>query len=137
MARKFQFVVVSNPAEARSPESKKLTYSHAFRQAHAQKRRKQTENYRKEVIAGDSFSKEALSSPPLSQLLSSNKDPFSSLARPLSSVEYFLLHHCMFNTSTYISAFLLPKHGRDISPQGENRGFHPLPNIYLRLQMFM
>ncbi|KAI1302209.1 hypothetical protein F5Y03DRAFT_362042 [Xylaria venustula] len=97
MVRQFQFVTVSNPTEAPSSESKKLAYSHAFRQAHAKRRRLQTEKYRKEVAKVPenkvfSTSEEAVSSP-LSQVLTGNKDPFSSLARPLSSVEYFLLNH--------------------------------------------
>ncbi|KAL2820657.1 hypothetical protein BJX63DRAFT_379851 [Aspergillus granulosus] len=97
MARRFQFVTVSNPTEAPSSESKKLAYSHAFRQAHAQRRREQTEKHRKEtasVPVNKVFpaSEEAISSP-LSQVLNSNKDLFSSIARPLSSVEYFLLDH--------------------------------------------
>ncbi|KAF2970336.1 hypothetical protein GQX73_g3219 [Xylaria multiplex] len=97
MARQFQFVAVSNPTEAPSFESKKLAYSHAFRQAHARRRREQTEKYRKEIACVSvnkafTVSEEAASSP-LSQVLDSNKDLFSSLARPLSSVEYFLLNH--------------------------------------------
>jgi hypothetical protein len=36
----------------------------------------------------------ALSSP-LSQEVNSNRDPFSTLARPLSLAEYFLFHQCM------------------------------------------
>ena len=39
---------------------------------------------------------------PLSHALNSNQDPFSALARPLSSMEYFLLNHCM---STMIMFF--------------------------------
>ncbi|GAB1311917.1 hypothetical protein MFIFM68171_02127 [Madurella fahalii] len=96
MTRQFHFVAVSNPTEAPSSESKKLAYSHAFRQAHARRRHEQTEKYRKEiasVLVNKVFtaSEEAVSSA-LSQVLSSNKDPFSSLARPLSSVEYFLFN---------------------------------------------
>lgn len=112
MARQFQFIAVSNPTEAPSPESKKLAYSHAFRHAHARRRREQTEKYRKEIASVQVnnvciTSEEAVSSP-LSQVLNSNKDLFSSLARPLSSVEYFLLNHCM----SIIIIFLLPKHRR-------------------------
>jgi hypothetical protein len=33
---------------------------------------------------------------PLRQVLTNTKDPFSSLARPLLSEEYFLLDHCKF-----------------------------------------
>ncbi|KAI0451918.1 hypothetical protein F5B21DRAFT_485060 [Xylaria acuta] len=97
MACQFQFVAVSNPTEAPSSESKKLAYSHAFRQAHALRRRERTEKYRKEIASvpinkAFAASEEAISSP-LSQVLNSNTDLFSSLARPLSSVEYFLLNH--------------------------------------------
>ncbi|KAK0735221.1 hypothetical protein B0T26DRAFT_599880, partial [Lasiosphaeria miniovina] len=97
MVRQFRFVAVSNPVEAPSSASKKLAYSHAFRQAHAERRREQTEKYRREIASIPvtkvcTASDEVVSSPP-SQVLSSNKDPFSSLARPLSPVEYFLLDH--------------------------------------------
>ncbi|KAH6855509.1 hypothetical protein B0I37DRAFT_365060 [Chaetomium sp. MPI-CAGE-AT-0009] len=97
MARQFRFVTVTNPTEAPSSESKKLAYSHAFRQAHAQRRREQTEKYRAEVASVPvnklfAASREAVSRPP-SKVLGGNKDPFSSLARPLSSIEYFLLNH--------------------------------------------
>ncbi|TGJ79593.1 hypothetical protein E0Z10_g9167 [Xylaria hypoxylon] len=73
MARQFQFVAVSNPTEAPSAESKKLAYSHAFRQAHARRRREQTEKYRKEIISVPvnkvfTTSEEAVSRP-LSQAL--------------------------------------------------------------------
>ncbi|KAL5335543.1 hypothetical protein BJX70DRAFT_401447 [Aspergillus crustosus] len=99
MTRQFQFVAVSNPTEAPSSEAKKVAYSHAFRQAHAHRRRKQTEKYRKETASAPinkvfSASEEAPVSPlGPSQALNSNKDLFSSFARPLSSVEYFLLDH--------------------------------------------
>ncbi|KAJ0424363.1 hypothetical protein BJY00DRAFT_309276 [Aspergillus carlsbadensis] len=97
MPSRFQFVAVSHPTEAPSSESKKVAYSHAFRQAHAQRRRQQTEKHRKDthsvpVNRASTAFEEALSSP-LSQALNSNQDLFSSLARPLSSVEYSLLNH--------------------------------------------
>lgn len=99
MAHRFEFVVVSNPTEAPLPKSKKLAYSHAFRQAHARRRREQTEKYRKEIAivpAGNvSPASEEVALGPLSQvLLKFTEDPFSSMARPLSRVEYFLLGHC-------------------------------------------
>jgi hypothetical protein len=132
MARQFQFVVVSNPTEAPSPESKKLAYSHAFRQAHAQRRREQTERYRKEIasvlVKKVSTASEETVSSPLSQVLNSNRDLFSSLARPLSPVEYFLLNHCM----SIITVFLLPKYlsmGGD-SPQ-DRQPSRPLSDIAL------
>jgi hypothetical protein len=117
MARQFRFVAVSNPTQAPSPESRKQDYSHAFRQAHAQRRRKQTERYRKGILLASgpvikvlpqAASEEAPIPSPLSQVtvLNNNKDPFSSMAKPLSSVEYFLLHHCMsLRTSISTKAF--------------------------------
>ena len=127
MARQFQFVAISNPTEAASSESKKLAYSHAFRQAHAQRRREQTEKYRKEIASVPvnkvfTASEEAVSSP-LGQVLNGNKDPFSSLARPLSSVEYFLLNHCM----SIIIIFPLPKHGK--KRQQRSRPFADIPLV--------
>ncbi|KAL2849805.1 hypothetical protein BJX68DRAFT_237816, partial [Aspergillus pseudodeflectus] len=98
MPPRFQFVTVSNPTEAPSSESKKVAYSHAFRQAHAQRRRRQREEYTRDTHRSVPANKvptafeEAISSP-LSQAFNSNKDLFSSLARPLSSVEYCLLNH--------------------------------------------
>lgn len=112
MARQFRFVVVSNPTEAPSSESKKLAYSHAFRQAHAQRRRKQIENHRKAAATspspavGKTFTApEEAALARLNHVLNNNQDPFSSLARPLSSMEYFLLNHCM---SIIIVIHLLP-----------------------------
>lgn len=100
MVRRFRFVNVSNPTEARSAESKRLAYAHAFRQSHAQKRREQAEKYRNEITnaldKNISIASGEAGSSPLSQLVvNSTRDPFSSLAKPLSSVEYFLLDHCM------------------------------------------
>ncbi|KAK5654696.1 hypothetical protein OQA88_7020 [Cercophora sp. LCS_1] len=91
MDRQFRFVTVSDPTQAPSSESRKLAYSHAFRQAHARRRRERIEQYRKET-ANEPVGKtvtapdEAVPSP-LCRALDSNKDPFSSLARPLSSEE--------------------------------------------------
>lgn len=100
MARQFQFVTVSNPTEPASSESRKLNHSHVMRQAHAKKRRLQTQRYQNEsIICGTkqdlTIFKSVLSSP-LSHVFTNSKDPFSSLARPLTSEEYFLLDHCMF-----------------------------------------
>ncbi|KAK0701155.1 hypothetical protein B0T21DRAFT_379285 [Apiosordaria backusii] len=97
MARQFQFVAVSNPTVAPSSESKKMAYSHAFRQAHAQRRRKQMQKYRKEIANAPvdkifTVTEEDVPSP-LSQAFNGNKDLFSCLPRRLSSVEYFLLNH--------------------------------------------
>ncbi|KAK0619567.1 hypothetical protein B0T14DRAFT_603342 [Immersiella caudata] len=97
MALRLTFVNVLNPSEGPSSETKSLAYSHAFRQAHAQRRRQRTEKYRKTIERTSPQPTwvppaEVIPSP-LGQALSSNRDPFSSLPRPLSSVEYFLLHH--------------------------------------------
>jgi len=100
MARQFQFVTVSNPTEPAWTEARKSIHSHVMRQAHAKKRRLQTQRYQNEsVICGTkqdlTIFKSVLSSP-LSQVFTNSKDPFSSLARSLTSDEYFLLDHCMF-----------------------------------------
>ncbi|KAL3484062.1 hypothetical protein BJX62DRAFT_60909 [Aspergillus germanicus] len=100
MPLRFYFVTVSDPTEVPSSESKKVAYSHAFRQAHAQRRRQQTEQYRRYThhsvpanTVPTAFEAAISISSPLSQAFNSNKDLFSSLARPLSSVEYRLLNH--------------------------------------------
>lgn len=101
MVRRFRFVTVLNPTERPSSEAKKLAYAHAFRQAHAQKRHERAEKYRDKVakaLDGNDASVapgEAGSSPLSQAVLNSTGDPFSSMAKPLSSVEYFLLDHCM------------------------------------------
>lgn len=100
MARQFHFVTVSNPTHALSSKSRKSAYSHAFRQAHAQRRLKQVETHRQETATVPTINtvcvapEEGISSLLSRVPLDSNKDPFSSLARPLSSAEYFLLNHC-------------------------------------------
>jgi len=75
-----------------------------MRQAHAKKRRLQMQIFHNESIIGETrqnltILKSVLSSP-LSQVFTNSKDPFSSLARPLTSDEYFLLDHCMFIDAT-------------------------------------
>lgn len=100
MPRQFAFVTVSNPTEPASSEYRRLTHSHAMRQVHAKKRRLRTQRYQGEMVDANTREGEKLgvlelqvSSPP--ELMPANsKDPFSSLARPLSSEEYFLLNHC-------------------------------------------
>lgn len=124
MTSQFRFVV-SHPTEAPSSESKRLAYSHAFRQAHAQRRRKQIESHRKATATSPSFTVgeaftapgEAVSAswPRLSHMLNGNRDPFSSLARPLSSTEYFLLNHCMYSTIIiFFITMTLPRHRKKI-----------------------
>lgn len=100
MPRQFEFVTVSNPSAPASSEDRRLTYSAAMRQAHAKRRRFQVQKYREESVNKDPITRQkveifALSSSSLPKPLPGNgMDPFSSLERPLSSEEYFLLHHC-------------------------------------------
>lgn len=100
MAAQFQFVTVSNPTKSGSSESRKLNHSHIMRQVHAKKRLLQMQRFQNESINCGTkpnlgIFKPFLSSP-LHQVFTNTKDPFSSLARPLLSEEYFLLDHCMF-----------------------------------------
>lgn len=108
MSRPIQYLFVANksdPTQPSSPDSRKSTHSHVMRQAHARKRRLQTQKYQKESNNGSSglnhdvaFLKETVVlSNPFSDSINYTigKDPFSSLARPLTSDEYFLLDHCM------------------------------------------
>ena len=100
MARQFQFVTVSNPTRPGSSESRKSTHSHVMRQVHAKKRRLQTQRFQNESINCGTKQNLRIFKPfvssPLRQVFTNTKDPFSSLARPLLSEEYFLLDHCMF-----------------------------------------
>ncbi|KAK0648648.1 hypothetical protein B0T16DRAFT_491403 [Cercophora newfieldiana] len=104
MARQFRFVAVSNPTESPSSESKRLAFSHAFRRAHAQRRRRQVGEYQREKVAGSlsvaapankisTASEEAVPSPSRQAINNIHSDPFSSMSRPFSRVEYFLLDH--------------------------------------------
>lgn len=106
MARKlqFQFVTVSDPTQPACSESRKVTHSHVMRQAHARKRHLEIQRYQNESRICSSGTKQdvttlkvSLLSSPLSNQVNDSigKDPFSSLARPLTSEEYFLLDHCM------------------------------------------
>ncbi len=99
MARQFQFVSASKPTEHVSSESRKLNHSHVMRHVHAKKRRLRTQRYQDELInvgvEQDLTTSETVLSSPLIQRFANSQDPFSSLARPLSSEEYFLLDHCM------------------------------------------
>ena len=99
MARQFQFVSASKPTEHVSSESRKLNHSHVMRHVHATKRSLRTQRYQDELInvgmEQDLTTSETVLSSPLIQRFANSKDPFSSLARPLSSEEYFLLDHCM------------------------------------------
>ncbi|KAH6887046.1 hypothetical protein B0T10DRAFT_539215 [Thelonectria olida] len=94
MPRQFQFVSVSNPTEPVSSDVRKLTHSHAIRQVHAEERRLRTQRYRREVLRARAEENRALLDPGfVSRMLSYGRDPFSTLARPLSSQEHFLLDH--------------------------------------------
>ncbi|KAK4450270.1 hypothetical protein QBC34DRAFT_484523 [Podospora aff. communis PSN243] len=97
MALRLTFVNLGNPTDGPSSETRKLAYSHAFRQAHAQRRREHVKKYQSErqrVPAQPIWIRPSQAVPsPVSQALSSTRDPFSCLPRPLSSIEYFLLHH--------------------------------------------
>lgn len=99
MARQFQFVSASKPTEHVSSESRKLNHSHVMRHVHAKKRRLRTQRHQDELINArmeqDLTTSEMILSSPSIQSFANSKDPFSSLARPLSSEEYFLLDHCM------------------------------------------
>ncbi|KAI3316642.1 hypothetical protein HD806DRAFT_517021 [Xylariaceae sp. AK1471] len=97
MARQFQFVSVLKPTEHVSSESRKLNHSHVMLHVHAKKRRLRTQRHQNELInvrvEQDLTTSETALSSPLIQRFANSKDPFSSLARPLSSEEYFLLDH--------------------------------------------
>lgn len=104
MPRQFQFVAVSNPTGPVPSESRKLSHSHATRNAHARERRLRMERYQRETrlstLKQNSTVVEIPS--PLVQMPGHGKDPFAALARSLSSQEYFLLDHCT-SRSRYIS----------------------------------
>ncbi|PVI03966.1 hypothetical protein DM02DRAFT_625290 [Periconia macrospinosa] len=92
----FQFITVSNPMKSGAAGSRKANHSHIMRQIHARKRRLQMQRYVDESM--DNGANQDLSifewflAVPLRQV-SSRTDPFSSMARPLSLVEEFLLDH--------------------------------------------
>ncbi|ORX99947.1 hypothetical protein BCR34DRAFT_576175, partial [Clohesyomyces aquaticus] len=99
MPRHFEFVAVSNPTELASSETRRLAHSHAIRQVHAKKRRLRTQRYQEELGHATTREGEKLkvlelqvSSPPI-LMPGNSRDPFSSMARPLSSEEYFLLNN--------------------------------------------
>ncbi|KAF5013415.1 hypothetical protein FDECE_603 [Fusarium decemcellulare] len=95
MPRQFQFVAVSNPTGPVPSESRKLSHSHATREAHARERRLRVQRYQREVAQFrpkvDLSVFETLQ--PLIREPNSEWDPFSAIARPLSHQEYFLLDH--------------------------------------------
>ncbi|KPM41006.1 hypothetical protein AK830_g5537 [Neonectria ditissima] len=97
MPRQFQFVTVSNPTGPVPSESRKLAHSHATRQAHAKERRLRTQRYQMQVMqvrAGKNMEiLEPDSLNPLLRMPNHGGDPFSTLVRPLSSQENFLLDH--------------------------------------------
>ncbi len=63
------------------------------------KRRLRTQRYQDELInvgmEEDLTTSETVLPSPQIEKFANSKDPFSSLARPLSSEEYYLLDHCM------------------------------------------
>ena len=147
MARRFQFVSASKPTEHVSSESRKLNHSHVMRHVHAKKRRLRTQRYQDELInvgmEQDLMTSETvLSSPPV-QRFADSRDPFSSLARPLSSEEYFLLDHCMCIDALpdypgLISPFLVWADS-PISPNLPNHMTYPLrsnmPDLIVDIQV--
>ncbi|CAH0035307.1 unnamed protein product [Clonostachys rhizophaga] len=97
MARQFQFVSASTPTERVASKSRKSNHSHVMRHVHARKRRLRTQRYQDQLTNADmevdrTTSQIGFSSPSIPRFATSG-DPFSSLARPLSSEEYFLLDH--------------------------------------------
>lgn len=98
MPRKFQFIAVSDPTEPISSESRKLTNSHVIRQRHAKERRLRTQSYQRALPRVQEEQDAMLSrwhvSKSLTGVLDYSRDPFSALPKPLSSQDYFLLHHC-------------------------------------------
>lgn len=112
MARQFQFVSASEPTAHISSESRKLNHSHVMRHVHAKKRRLRTQRFQDGLInvgmKQDLTTSETELSSPLIQRFANSKDPFSSLARPLSSEEFFLLDHCMSIDALPDFAGLLP-----------------------------
>ncbi|KAK7420411.1 hypothetical protein QQX98_002834 [Neonectria punicea] len=97
MPRQFQFVTVSNPMEPVPSESRKMSHSHATRQAHAKERRLRTQRYQMQVMqvrAGEDLTVlEPCLRSPMIRMPNYGMDPFSTLARTLSPQEYFLLDH--------------------------------------------
>jgi hypothetical protein len=98
MARRLKFIVVSNPSEHGSSESRESIQSHIMRQVHADKRRLRMQEHQREtrqdLALQDLDLLRSYVSGPLSSITAGLTDPFSATARPLSSGEYFLLHHC-------------------------------------------
>ncbi|KAF4968000.1 hypothetical protein FSARC_4561 [Fusarium sarcochroum] len=96
MTSQIQFVGVFKPTKHVSSESRKLNHSHVMRHVHAKKRRLQTQRYQDELSVGmeqNLTTSEKIVPGPITQGFANGKDPFASLARPLSPVEYFLLDH--------------------------------------------
>ena len=100
MAYQFHFVGAPEPTGRASKGTRKTNHSHVMRQVHAKKRRARTQRYQNAVRNTRSGMgakpPEMLPSRSQIQTFGHSRDPFSSLARPLSSEEHFLLHQCMF-----------------------------------------
>lgn len=98
MPREFQFVAVLRPTEPVPFETRKLTHSHARRQTHAMKKRLRMQRLQENATQAHAENAMVVLGPPFlslpSSIVSSRKDIFSVLPRPLSHQEHFLLDHC-------------------------------------------
>lgn len=122
---RLHFVKVPGPGPTASTGSLKTSKSHAAREAHAKKRRQRMKEYQDRGGEPERSQPAAASDVTLarredgigkddgrvpgwdigtSQLLdhlsSSYTDPFSSLGRHMTGMEYFLLHHCECGSQT-------------------------------------
>lgn len=99
MPREFQFVAVLRPTEPVPFETRKLTHSHARRETHAMKKRLRMQRVQAKATQARAGNVVVVFGPPFlglpSSIVSSRKDIFSILPRPLSHQEHFLLDHCM------------------------------------------
>ncbi|VUC29496.1 unnamed protein product [Clonostachys rosea] len=108
MPREFQFVAVLRPTEPVPLETRKLTHSHARRETHAMKKRLRIQRGQSKAIQVQTENSVALFPPPFpglsSRILSSRKDAFSVLPRPLCHQEHFLLDHYIRIVVPYATA---------------------------------
>ncbi|CAI6101230.1 unnamed protein product [Clonostachys chloroleuca] len=97
MPHEFQFVAVLRPTEPVPFETRKLTHSHARRQTHAMKKRLRMQRLQENATQAHAENAMVVLGPPFlslpSSIVSSRKDIFSVLPRPLSHQEHFLLDH--------------------------------------------
>ncbi|CAH0051278.1 unnamed protein product [Clonostachys solani] len=110
MPREFQFVAVLRPTEPVPSETRKLTHSHARRETHAMKKRLRIQRCRAKATQAHAENAVAVFDPPFlglpRSIVSSRKDIFSVLPRPLSHQEHFLLDH-FFSKHPYLHPPLL------------------------------